>query len=138
MKIKNKKHHPLYRRWTHIRCCVSNQRYRESNHIPDDIEIECDWKDFESFVEDIERHLGQQPGPEYVLNRKDTRKGWFIKNLQWASRKQMAQHQRSTIRLKYRNQTKCLSAWCEQFGVNKWTAKRRYLKGLKFREIFSQ
>lgn len=128
--------HPLYRSWTHIRCCLINKKYRQANHIPDTAETSDLWPDFADFAEQVELMLGTRPGPEYVLNRKDTTQGWNISNLQWQTRRRVAQHQRTAIMIKYKNRTQCLTAWCEELNLSWWVAHRRYRKGFKPRDIF--
>ena len=125
--------HPLYRRWTHIRCVLVNEKYREDNHMPDD--LDCDWDDFWSFANDIESYLGPQPGDEYVLHRKNTRKGWTLKNLEWTTRKEVGRTQRTILPIRYKGKTKCLSEWCEELGLSYWTARRRVERGLKPSEV---
>lgn len=130
------KQHPLYRKWTHIQSVLKSERYRIANRTSIEA-CECDWTTFKDFADDIDYFLGEPPVKHMVLHRKDTTKGWVLKNLEWADRQRVAKTQRTAIRLKYKGQTKCLKEWCEEFQVSIWTARRRYHKGKRFKEIFA-
>lgn len=135
MKTQSVHGHPLYRRWTHIRACMINAQYRKNNHIEDDVN-DCEWTDFWSFAEDIEAVLGPPPTDKHVLNRKNTNKGWRLSNLRWTTRQGVGRGQRTTIQIKYKGKTQCLTEWCEELNISYWTARRQYNQGYKIKDIF--
>ena len=129
------RHHPLFRRWTHIRQCFNDPNSKEQKYIQQ-YNITCDWTSFWEFADDIELHLGLPPTAEHKLHRRNLYKGWSVNNLYWCDQKTVGQTQRNTNMIKYRGKTQCLSAWCEELNASYWRVYRRYHQGMKPKDIF--
>jgi hypothetical protein len=71
------------------------------------------WSSFENFLAD----MGEPPAGS-CLERIDNDAGYSPKNCRWASQSEQARNRRGNHILTVRGVTGCLSALCEQFGVN--------------------
>jgi hypothetical protein len=128
-------HHPLFRRWTHIKACLNNPNYKDYQYTKD-LNLTCQWDSFWDFADDIEDHLGLPPSPLHKLNRKNQYKGWHLSNLRWALPEEVGRVQRHTYKIKYQGKTLTIKEWCKELDMNYWTVHRRVIKGMKPKDIF--
>lgn len=91
----------------------------------------CDrWNSFENFLEDME--------PSYVegltLHRKDSSKGYEPGNVVWADWNTQNNESANVRIIEIDGESKTLTQWCEQMGLNKNTFHSRIFKGWPLRE----
>ena len=61
--------------------------------------------------------MGKRP-EGMQIDRKDNNKGYSPDNCRWATRKQQLRNTRRNRQLTFKGETKCLSAWAEDFGFS--------------------
>lgn len=123
----------LYNSWRRMRERCSPE-YRDS-HLYHDRGIKvCDeWQDFQVFMEWALAN-GYEEG--LTIDRKDNDKGYQPDNCRWLTRANQNRNRRLCIYLEHDGKTLCLAEWCEVYGINKETARKRYHRGLDFPGIF--
>jgi hypothetical protein len=87
----------------------------------------CDrWREsFLSFWEDV----GPRPTSLHSIDRIDPRGNYEPGNVRWALPVEQASNQKRTIYLTYKGETKPLTRWAEQIGVDAGTLRPRYHAG---------
>ena len=83
-----------------------------------------EWKDFKQFYND----MGQRP-VNHTLERINNSLGYFAENCKWATIAEQNRNTRRTRLLKIGDVTKCVTDWCEHFGVSKRTVSNRINRG---------
>jgi len=132
MKWQEKKRHPLFRRWTHIRQTILNPNcpdYREG--------LTCDaLDDFTEFVEMVEQECGTQPSQDHKLNRINQDLGWIRGNLRWAQPKEVSRNIKRQIKtVEYKGQSVCLTELAEMSGIVYGTVCSRRKRGWTAEQI---
>jgi hypothetical protein len=85
----------------------------------------CDrWKDFSKFYQD----MGERP-ENHTLERIDNNLGYSPENCKWATVKEQNRNTRRTRLLEINGVTKCVTDWCDYFGINKRTVSNRINRG---------
>jgi hypothetical protein len=85
----------------------------------------CDrWKDFSKFYQD----MGERP-ENHTLERIDNNLGYSLANCKWATVKEQNRNTRRTRLLEINGVTKCVTDWCDYFGINKRTVSNRINRG---------
>jgi hypothetical protein len=85
----------------------------------------CDrWKDFSKFYQD----MGERP-ENHTLERIDNNLGYSLENCKWATVKEQNRNTRRTRLLEINGVTKCVTDWCDYFGINKRTVSNRINRG---------
>jgi hypothetical protein len=75
--------------------------------------IRCQWKTFADFYRD----MGDRPGPEYTIERKDNNGPYCKENCRWATRTEQANNRRTSAWLTYQGETRTLMQWARHFGI---------------------
>jgi hypothetical protein len=115
----------LYRAWAAmIQRCTNDKDKSFKRYGGRGIKICKRWEDFENFLKD----LGPTYEPGLTIERKDVNKGYFPKNVTWATPKEQSRNRRDTLWVTFKGETKCLGAWCEEIGFNYYTVRRRIFK----------
>lgn len=84
------------------------------------------WSIFENFIAD----MGHKPTPLHSIDRFPNVDGNYEpSNCRWATSKQQAQNRRDNALLTFRGETKCITAWEEQFGFSRFTIRQRLNRG---------
>jgi hypothetical protein len=79
------------------------------------------WIDsFENFLAD----MGEKP-VGLTLERRDVNGPYSPDNCEWATHTTQTRNRRNTISVTYLGETKLLIEWCEQLGVDYYSAHRR-------------
>jgi hypothetical protein len=78
------------------------------------IKYEERWKRFESFLED----MGDKPGRDFSLERKDNSLGYSKDNCVWATKEQQANNKRNNRFIEHNGEVKTLSQWAKQAGIS--------------------
>jgi hypothetical protein len=83
-----------------------------------------EWKDFNKFYDDM------GPRPEgHSLERINNSLGYSADNCRWATTAEQNKNTRRTRLVEINGVTKCVTDWCEHFGVNKRTVINRINRG---------
>lgn len=134
--------HGLARTRTHRIWC----KMKERCHNPNSINFAryggagvtvCErWKaSFEAFLYD----MGECPGPEFSIERRDSRKGYFKNNCKWATVLEQSNNKRNNVVVEYQGQSKTVAQWCRDLRLNyhlvrqriyrdKWTPERAFAR----------
>jgi hypothetical protein len=122
-----RKTHWLHSRYRWMIAAVHNPNHIDYHWAS---KYECDWTygkgQFQDFIEFVEGTLGQPTATHKFLSRKDQTKGWTKKNLAWQSGKELAnKHLNGTRMIKFKNKTKTITAWSDEYGQNYHTVRSR-------------
>lgn len=126
MPIKN---HPLYKRWCFIKEITTNPNSDNYKLYAGAHGIENHFESFAEFAGYVEKRLGLPPFPGAKLHRIDPKDHFRPGNLAWADQKTVSRKQRPVIYVKYKNQTKSISQWAEEYGIVYATMIERYHSG---------
>lgn len=95
--------------------------------------ISFGWDTFESFKVDMwesfkehEEVFGRR---NTTLERVDNDKGYCKENCRWATREEQWRNTRNIIYISARGETKTITEWGKELGINKKTLYRRLLRG---------
>ena len=87
--------------------------------------VVCDrWKDFQNFFAD----MGERPEGQ-TLDRIDSKGNYEPSNCRWATGKEQHRNKSSNRLITAFGRTQCLSAWAEEFGIDKRTLRSRLVRG---------
>ena len=123
--------HPWYRRWSFMRQVCYNPNHADyGSYGAKGIEVDSDFDDFWDFVDIVERKLGPAPyGRQSKLARIDQAGNYTIKNLKWDVAKHVGRRCDKAFKFRYKNKTKPLRDWCEEYNLNIHTALGRIQRG---------
>jgi len=116
-----------YRLWANIiyRCCTQSCQQFD-DYGGRGITVCKRWREsFKAFLED----MGTAPTPKHTIDRKDNDGPYSKKNCRWATRKEQANNRRGCRMLEYKGETKTMSAWASEFGINVHTIMSRLRMG---------
>lgn len=113
----------LYKNWQQMLSRCNNPMDKSyTNYGGRGITVCNRWEDsFENFALDV----GQRPGPNFSLDRKDNNGPYSPENCRWATKTQQSRNRRCALQVTIGQETKSLKEWCDKFGVNYWTAYGR-------------
>ena len=119
----NRKKFPIEYRAYHAaktRCNTATHKmaYRYSGRV------EFRFNSFEEFYE----HLGPRPDG-HELDRIDNDGHYEVGNVQWVTREQNLGNRSVTIKLTYKGETKPLSVWAKELGLDYYRTRARYKAG---------
>ena len=83
------------------------------------------WLEFVNFLTD----MGNPPTKKHQLDRIDNNKGYCPSNCRWVTSKTNNRNRRNNRLITYRDQTQCLSALAEEYGINRQALRRRITSG---------
>lgn len=118
------RHERIYTIWTSIKTRCYNQ-HSNRHHIYSDRNIGmCDeWKnDFQCFYDWA---MANGYTDKLTIDRIDNDKGYSPDNCRWVTNKENCQNKRNNINITYKGKTQCLSAWCEELGLNYKTVHKK-------------
>lgn len=118
---------PEYSVWSGIK----SRCYREKDEFYADyggrgITV-CDrWKySFENFFQD----MGKRPSSSHSIDRIDFNGNYCPENCRWATPVEQGGNKRNNRNIEFRGETKCLQAWCRQYGLDHKTVSDRLDRG---------
>jgi hypothetical protein len=134
------KHHWLHGRYRWMIGAVYNPNHTD---YPWASQYDCDWSygpgQFQDFVEFVESTLGKPTATHKYLSRKDQRQGFTKKNLCWQSGKELCnKHINGTRPLKFKNKTKTLTQWADEYGIGYHTVRTRLEYGWTVKDALTQ
>jgi hypothetical protein len=95
---------------------------RRAEHSKGRVKVCARWQNsYENFLADV----GRKSQPTDSLDRKDGTGHYEPSNCRWATKTQQAQNLRSNRLLTFKGQTKCLTQWAREYGVNAKTLAQR-------------
>lgn len=123
-----------YKAWS----LIKDRCYNPKNEYWDDyggrgIKM-CDrWRySFSNFFED----MGFAPTPKHTIDRfPDNDGNYELGNCRWATQKQQSLNRRNNKIIEYNGVKKCLSEWCELFGVS-WSNTNTFIKKYGVERVF--
>ena len=114
-----------YRSWQNMRTrCLNPNSPAYKDYGGRGITIGQRWEKFENFLED----MGEAP-TGLQLDRINNNKGYYKENCRWATSKQNNRNRRSNHLITHNGQTQCLTAWAEEFNINRSTLWDRLRQG---------
>lgn len=122
---KKGRHSREYDTWVAMRYRCSNENCPEwENYGGRGISVCARWDLFENFFED----MGARPAG-MSLERIDVNGGYAPENCKWATPKDQARNLRKTIRISAFGETKPLTQWAEELGINERRLRNRIQRG---------
>lgn len=92
------------------------------------------WESFESFYSD----MGDPPSAAHTLERRDNDLGYSKSNCRWATMAEQNLNKRSNDLIEFQGQTKPLTTWARERGINPSTLRTRiHRRGWTVEEAFS-
>lgn len=91
---------------------------------------------YDSYVDFIE-DMGERPSNHYSVDRKDSKGNYEPSNCKWSTRIEQARNKSNNRMVSYNSETKCVSQWCEDLGLNFNLVRDRILKGETPEKAFS-
>ena len=115
---------PIYFIWQSMKArCLNKNNKSYSRYGFRGIKICERWMEFEHFYADI-----GDPPDGMTLERKDNDGPYAPWNCRWATRKEQARNTRQAVFATVYGETRCLSEWCEHFGLKRSTVDMRINK----------
>jgi len=125
-----------YRTWgAMIQRCYNEKSPYWQRYGGRGIQICPQWREsFECFHQD----MGDPPSPQHSIDRIDNNGDYSPQNCRWATQRQQMQNTRRNRLLTFAGETKCLSVWAEELGVNSATLTGRLDTGWTVEEALSK
>jgi hypothetical protein len=106
-----------------IQRCYNPNRDGYKNYGGRGIKVCERWHTFENFYND----MGDCP-EGLTLDREDNNKDYTPENCRWATNKEQSNNTRRNHRVTYKGETKTLSQWAQDLGINKSKLRRDWIK----------
>jgi hypothetical protein len=117
---------PLYRAWQHMLTRCFNKKCQD---YPDygarGITVCERWLSFENFMAD----MGERPANKSLDRYPDKNGNYEPGNCRWATAREQTLNRRNTIFVTHLGQTKLLTDWSTELGINYFTLHKRLGKG---------
>lgn len=98
------------------------------------ISMSGEWRgSFEIFLND----MGKKPSSMHSIERINNNGMYCKENCRWATKKEQARNRRTSKMIEYNGEIRCLSEWCEIFGITWEAHKIRSNKGWSLEKIFN-
>lgn len=75
-------------------------------------------------------HVGPRPSSAHSIDRIDVDGDYAPGNVRWATRTEQAENTRQSVFVTHDGVTRCVSAWAESLGLNRYTVYKRIGRGL--------
>lgn len=90
------------------------------------------WHRFENFYAD----MGDPPTASHSIDRRNNDRGYSRSNCKWSTRVEQARNKRGTRFVTIDAVTRAFPEWCEVSGVKPDTARTRWHRGWRGRDVF--
>ena len=127
---------PLYNSYRSIRQVLFNPRNINYPHNGG-VGLTMDWNHARDFVADVEAYLGPKP-PGMKLARKDHKKNYTLKNLEYAPAITIGRRLSNTIRIRYKGKNLTIKEWSDLLAIPHWTIRQRINRGLPTKQVLHQ
>jgi len=119
--------HPLYQRWKGMRARCYDVKHKDyPRYGGRGVRVCAAWNDdFWTFVADV----GECPGPDYELDRKDNAGDYEPGNVQWSTKKKNGRNKRNNNLATWQGETLPVAEWADRFAVTyheMWGRVRHY------------
>lgn len=112
---------PTYKVWQGmLRRCYATSDKDFPNYGGRGITVCAEWERFENFFAD----MGERP-PGMTLERRELNGPYCKENCIWATVLEQNRNRRCSINVTWNGETKPLQVWCDEFGINYYTAHNR-------------
>lgn len=114
-----KRNHTLYGVWMTMKHrCEDKKRAKYKDYGARGIKVCSDWQDPNAFI-DWALANGYERGLQ--LDRINNDGNYCPENCRWITPKENSRNRRNTVLLTIGEETKCVSAWCEEKNVSQFT-----------------
>jgi hypothetical protein len=111
-----------YNIWLHLKArCLRPTHPAYADYGGRGIAVHIRWLSFAAFLEDM-----SEAPTGHSIERIDNNRGYEPGNCRWATPKEQSSNRRSTIKVTLDGETKPLSYWADDLGINRNTATIRY------------
>lgn len=119
----------LYSIWKNMRqrCSPNPQNPNYEKYSGRGIKVCDEWQKFEPFYEWALANGYDENAPRgtCTIDRIDNDGNYEPSNCRWVDNKSQQRNRRKTVKVSYKGETKALTEWCEQFGLNVKTCYNR-------------
>lgn len=126
----------IYSIWGHMRNRCVNKKYNKS-HIYFEKGIQCceEWNEFKVFYSWA---MANGYTDILTIDRIDGNKNYCPENCRWATVQQQNDNKSDNVLLTYKGQTKNITQWAAELGVNRNLLYKRKDKGLSDEDILTR
>jgi len=117
------RYRPEYQVWLQMKQrCLNPKNKRYPLYGARGITIHPDWiKSFAAFLKDV----GERPGKNMTLERKNNEKGYEPGNVEWVTIHVQARNKRNNVWLTHGGRTMILADWAKELGMDKGVLRAR-------------
>ena len=90
---------------------------------------------FQVYAADVAYYMGPRPSPRHTIDRIDNDKGYFPRNVHWATPEQQARNTRRNRRHTLYGETLVQVAWAERFGISQSKLSRLLRSGRTIEQV---
>jgi hypothetical protein len=133
---KNRKRSKIYSTWTQMiqRCTNPNDKaYKNYGGRTPPITVCRRWSNKKNGFQNFYKDVGDPP-EGLTLDRINNNNGYKPNNCRWATRKEQSRNMRNNKLYYYNNKEQCLSAWAEEYRINRRTLTNRLNGGLSIEQ----
>lgn len=125
--IQNKQKSRLYKIWADMRRrCSSDNRKDSKNYKDKGIKVCDEWNDFSNFKTWA---LSNGYQDDLTIERLDNSKNYCPENCCWISKSEQSKNRSTNHYITFNNETKTLTDWSRETGINRTTIYSRLRKG---------
>lgn len=103
----------------------------------ENIPVDPRWMGSEGFLVFLEE-VGQSPSEEYKLKLTDKSKGYFPRNVSWATIQDIVSTRKNIVYLTAFGETKSVTSWTKQFGISGSVIKSRIARNWTIEDAVSK
>lgn len=86
------------------------------------------WSNKENGFQNFLKDMGEPPTKKHQIDRINNNRGYYKENCRWVTSKEQGRNRRDNHLVTYKDKTKCLSAWAEEYNINSKTLSIRIFK----------
>ena len=117
----------LYNIWADMRKRCNNQNRKDAkNYLQKGIKVCEEWNDFSNFKKWA---IKNGYNDNLTIERIDNSKNYCPENCKWISRSEQSKNRTTNHYITFNNQTKTLTDWAKEIGINRTTLNARLKRG---------